>query len=67
MSIHSQATATGQSAGQSGAPCLGSEQLGLAQVNKGPYEGGWLIKIKMSDPSELEGLLDSDAYKKQIE
>jgi glycine cleavage system H lipoate-binding protein len=38
----------------------------LLQVNDAPYEDGWLIKIKMSDPGELSSLLDSDAYSKQI-
>jgi glycine cleavage system H protein len=31
-------------------------------VNKDPYGEGWMIKIKMTDPSELDGLLDSAAY-----
>lgn len=29
-----------------------------------PYEGGWLVKIKMSDPKQLEGLLYADEYRK---
>lgn len=35
-------------------------------VNSDPYGEGWLIKIKMTDPDELESLLDADAYKKII-
>ncbi len=35
-------------------------------VNKDPYGNGWLVKIKLSDPSELNGLMDVDAYKKLI-
>ncbi|MFM8770753.1 MAG: glycine cleavage system protein GcvH [Candidatus Kapaibacterium sp.] len=35
-------------------------------VNKDPYGSGWLVKIKISDPSELEGLLNVDAYKALI-
>jgi glycine cleavage system H protein len=35
-------------------------------VNKDPYGEGWLVKIKISDPSELEGLLKVDAYKALI-
>lgn len=35
-------------------------------VNENPYEGGWMIKIKMSDTSELDGMLDADAYKAHI-
>eukprot|EP00892_Ulva_mutabilis_P008773 jgi/Ulvmu1/6268/UM028_0126.1 len=37
------------------------------KVNQGPHDSGWLIKIKMSNPSEVDGLLDSDAYSKKIE
>ena len=32
-------------------------------VNKDPYGAGWMVKIKISDPSELDSLLDADAYK----
>jgi len=35
-------------------------------VNKEPYEGGWLIKIKISDSSELSDLLDNQAYQDLI-
>jgi len=36
-------------------------------VNKDPYGEGWLIKIKFSEKSELEDLLDADKYKELIE
>lgn len=36
-------------------------------VNKDPYGKGWIIKIKMSDSSELSKLLDANAYKAIIE
>ena len=32
-------------------------------VNEDPFGKAWLVKIKMSDPSELDGLLDADTYK----
>jgi glycine cleavage system H protein len=32
-------------------------------VNKDPYGNGWLVKIKLSDPSELDGLMNVDADK----
>lgn len=32
-------------------------------VNKDPYGNGWLVKIKLSDLSELDGLMDVEAYK----
>jgi|TARA_B110000967_G_scaffold129910_1_gene132755 glycine cleavage system H protein len=35
-------------------------------VNESPYENGWMIKIKLSDTSELDGLLDVAAYKALI-
>lgn len=35
-------------------------------VNENPYEGGWMIKIKMSDNSELDSMLDADTYKAHI-
>ena len=31
-------------------------------VNKDPYGEGWIIKVKLSDPSELSHLLDATAY-----
>ena len=31
-------------------------------VNGSPYEDGWFFKIRMSDASELEALLDADGY-----
>ena len=31
-------------------------------INEDPYEGGWMVKIKLSDPSETDGLLDRDTY-----
>ncbi len=31
-------------------------------VNNDPYGEGWLVKVKMSDPSQIEALLDADSY-----
>jgi glycine cleavage system H protein len=36
------------------------------KVNEDPYGEGWMIRIKMSDPSELDELLDAAAYKELI-
>lgn len=36
-------------------------------INTSPYEDGWMIKIKISDPSELDDLMDSDAYQAYAE
>ena len=35
-------------------------------VNEDPYGEGWLIRIRLSDPSETESLLDVDAYKQVV-
>ena len=35
-------------------------------VNESPYEEGWMVKIKASDLSEIDGLMDADAYKSLI-
>ena len=32
-------------------------------INRDPYKGGWIIKIQVSDKSQLEQLLDSNSYK----
>jgi glycine cleavage system H protein len=32
-------------------------------VNQDPYKGGWMVKVKMSNPSEANELLDVAAYK----
>lgn len=33
------------------------------KVNSDPYGEGWMVKIKMTDESQVDSLLDSDAYK----
>jgi len=35
-------------------------------VNKDPYGAGWIFKVEMSDPSELDKLMDVNAYKALI-
>ncbi len=37
------------------------------QVNESPYDDGWFLKIKMTDSSELDNLLDADSYQAHIE
>ena len=34
-----------------------------ALVNNDPYGEGWLIKVKVSNPADVDGLLDGEAYK----
>jgi glycine cleavage system H protein len=31
-------------------------------VNSSPFEDGWMIRLRVSDPGQLDALLDSDAY-----
>ena len=35
-------------------------------VNEDPYGDGWLLRIRLSDPSEVEALLDLDAYEQLL-
>jgi glycine cleavage system H protein len=35
-------------------------------VNDDPYGNGWLIRIRMTDTSEVDGLLDAEAYKQVV-
>lgn len=35
-------------------------------VNSDPYGFGWMVKVEINDLSELDGLLDSTAYQKQL-
>ena len=35
-------------------------------VNKDPYDKGWMIKIKITDPKEVDNLLSADDYKKMV-
>jgi len=36
-------------------------------INEDPYDKGWIVKIEMSDPSELDELLSVEDYKKIAE
>ena len=37
-----------------------------AIVNRDPYGKGWMVKVKIKDAKELEGLLRADAYAKHV-
>ncbi len=43
-----------------------SEGDNPAVINESPYGEGWIIKIKMSDPSELDELMDADTYASEV-
>jgi glycine cleavage system H protein len=36
------------------------------RINEDPYGEGWLVKVKLTDPSQTEALMDADAYKKLL-
>ena len=36
-------------------------------VNDDPYGEGWMLEVDLDDPDELDGLLNADAYRDQIE
>jgi len=31
-------------------------------INEDPYGAGWMVRVKLSEPGQADGLLDSDAY-----
>ncbi len=37
-----------------------------ALVNADPYGDGWLIRVRLSDPAELDGLMDAAAYRELL-
>ena len=39
---------------------------GPETVNEDPYGNGWLIRIRLSDASEADNLMDADAYKAHL-
>jgi glycine cleavage system H protein len=36
------------------------------QINEDSYGEGWLVKIKLSDPSEIDGLMDVESYTQSL-
>ena len=35
-------------------------------INEDPYGEGWLVRIRLADPAEVDALLDADAYRKLL-
>jgi glycine cleavage system H protein len=33
------------------------------KINEDPYGDGWMVKVRLNDPSEADSLLDVNAYK----
>ena len=46
-----------------------NEELGDSpeRINADPYGEGWMIKVRMSDPSEADRLMDATAYQELLE
>jgi glycine cleavage system H protein len=36
-------------------------------INEDPYGDGWLIRVKLTDPSEVDSLMDSSAYEGSLD
>jgi glycine cleavage system H protein len=36
-------------------------------INSDPYGDAWMVKVELSDPTEIDGLLDCNGYEKLIE
>ena len=36
------------------------------KINEDPYGEGWMVKVRLSDPSEADELLDADAYQEHL-
>ena len=45
-------------------PALGDSP---ERINEDPYGDGWLVKVKLSDTSELDSLMDADAYRSYVD
>jgi len=35
-------------------------------INEDPYGEGWLVRVKLADPSEAEALMDAEAYRRML-
>jgi glycine cleavage system H protein len=39
---------------------------GPEAINDDPYNGGWMVRVRLSDPGEIDKLLDADAYEASL-
>jgi glycine cleavage system H protein len=46
---------------------IGALESTPEQLNQDPYGGGWIFVIEMSDPAQVDALLDADAYRRLVE
>jgi glycine cleavage system H protein len=35
-------------------------------INEDPYDSGWMVRVRLSDPSEVDALLDAAAYQESL-
>ena len=35
-------------------------------INEEPYDGGWMVRVKLTDPSEADALMDAAAYQESL-
>jgi glycine cleavage system H protein len=35
-------------------------------INDDPYESGWMVKVRLSDPSEVDSLMDATGYQESL-
>ena len=40
---------------------------GPEAINDDPYSEGWLVRVRLSDPSQVDQLMDADAYQASLE
>jgi glycine cleavage system H protein len=45
-----------------------NESLGSAPeaINDDPYDTGWMVRVRLSDPSEVDSLMDAAAYQESL-
>jgi len=39
---------------------------GPEAINEDPYEGGWMVRVRLSDPPEVDSLMDAAAYQESL-
>ena len=47
--------------------CEQPDHIYTSQVNSEPFEGGWMMKIKVSNAGDVDELLDAGAYEAHCE
>jgi glycine cleavage system H protein len=39
---------------------------GPEAINDDPYDSGWMVRVRLSDPSEVDSLMDADSYQESL-